>query len=208
MTENKINDDIEKTNNVKDENEVKSAKEEKIDKKADKKNLHEQLEKARNEAKEWQDKYYRAYADLDNQRKQYQNEYRMNLKYQAQSVIEKLIPAVDIFAMVLASKDKVSTEVANYISGFEMIYSQIISAFESEGLKEIIIKVGDNYDSKTAYAMDTVEVEDASEVNKIVTIYSKGYMLHERLIRPASVVVSVLKKVSQDNKEKGEMKNG
>ena len=71
----------------------------------------------------------------------------------------------------------------------------------SEGVKEILPKDGDTFDPKTMHALDTVE---GDKDNLVTHVYSKGYLLHERLIKPAMVQVS--KKPEEKEEEKVEEK--
>ena len=95
------------------EQEVKEEKSSKEDKKEKKDKFKKQLEakdaliaETNEQLAMFKDKYYRSIADLDNQRKQYEKEYRQVLKYSAQNLAEKLIPSFFDFTsqiMVLAS---------------------------------------------------------------------------------------------------------
>ena len=120
--------------------------------------LNKKLEEANEQLEAYKDKYYRAIADLDNQRKQYEKEYRQTLKYSAQDLAEKLIPSFEMFSMVIESKDSLPVEVAPYIQGFDMVYRQMVAALESEGVSEISCKIGDKIDHTIHSAMETKEV--------------------------------------------------
>lgn len=186
--------EIEEKGNKKEEK--KSLKEEKKEKK-DK--FEKKLEEKENEIKSlteqldsFKDKYYRAIADMDNQRKQYEKEYRNALKYSAQDLAEKLIPSFEMFSMVVEA-DNLPPEVSAYVQGFNMIYRQMVQALESEGVTEIITKVGDEFDHTIHAAMETEEVSDETMVNKIVKVIRKGYKIHDRLIKPTTVIVGKVK---------------
>ena len=186
--------EIEEKGNKKEEK--KSLKEEKKEKK-DK--FEKKLEEKENEIKSlteqldsFKDKYYRAIADMDNQRKQYEKEYRNALKYSAQDLAEKLIPSFEMFSMVVEA-DNLPPEVSAYVQGFNMIYRQMVQALESEGVTEIITKVGDEFDHTIHAAMETEEVSDENMVNKIVKVIRKGYKIHDRLIKPTTVIVGKAK---------------
>ena len=146
----------------------------------------------------FKDKYYRSIADLDNQRKQYEKEYRQVLKYSAQNLAEKLIPSFEMFSMVIEMADNLPPEVSAYVQGFDMVYRQMVQALESEGVSEIPCKVGDTFDHNLHSAMETQEVEDEALVNKVVKVVRKGYKIYDRLIKPVTVIVG---KAKQENKE-------
>lgn len=159
-----------------------------------------------NELKEqleiYKDKYFRCVADLDNQRKQYEKEYRETLKYASQNLAEKLIPSFEMFSMVIESVDNLPPEVGPYVQGFSMIYRQMIGALESEGISEIKVSINDEFDHKLHSAMEAVEVEEEALVNKVVKVVRKGYKIHDRLIRPATVIVGKEKEVNESSEEK------
>ena len=160
--------------------------------------LNKKLEEANEQLEAYKDKYYRAIADLDNQRKQYEKEYRQTLKYSAQDLAEKLIPSFEMFSMVIESKDSLPVEVAPYIQGFDMVYRQMVAALESEGVSEISCKIGDKFDHTIHSAMETQEVTDETLVDTITKVIRKGYKIYDRLIKPVTVVVG---KAKQEVKE-------
>lgn len=201
MEEKVLNEEL--NEEVKEESlDKKTKKEDKKEKKDKfKKALEEkdaEIEKIIEEKEVYKDKYYRCIADLDNQRKQYEKEYRQTLKYASQNLAEKLIPSFEMFSMVIEMADKLPPEVMAYVQGFDMIYKQMVQALESEGVCEIACKVGDEFDHNLHSAMEMQEVEDKALVNKITKVIRKGYKIHDRLIKPATVIVG---KEKQENKE-------
>lgn len=171
--------------------EEKKEKKDKFDKKLEEK--ENQIQSLNEQLEAFKDKYYRAIADMDNQRKQYEKEYRNALRYSAQDLAEKLIPSFEMFSMVIETADKLPPEVSAYVQGFNMIYRQMVQALESEGVTEIITKVGDDFDHTVHAAMETEEVSDETMVNKIVKVIRKGYKIHDRLIKPTAVIVGKAK---------------
>ena len=180
--------------------EEKEKKEETVEKKP-KKEKKDLVKQYQEEIKEWQTKYYRAYADMDNLRKQYQKDYANVVKYQSQAIVEKLLPSLDVFSMVIGSVDHLPAEVKNYVMGFDAVYRQMLQALESEGVSEIPCKLGDEFNHDIHYAMDT-EVEDEKMVNKITKIYLKGYKLHDRLLRAVTVSVGIKKEIKKEEEPK------
>lgn len=190
----------EKVDEKKSKKEEKKEKKDKFKKELDAKDA--EIESLKEQLETFKDKYYRSIADMDNQRKIYDKEYRSALKYAAQDLAESLIPSFEMFSMVVESVDNLPPEVAPYVQGFSMIYRQMVSALESQGVKEILVKVGDEFDHKLHAAMETEEVEDESLVNKVTKVIRKGYVIHDRLIKPATVVVGKAKQeVKEENSE-------
>ena len=158
--------------------------------------LQEQLEKAKADMEHWKNEYYRAYADTKNLRNNLEKEHREALKYRSEGFIEELLPVLDSFFSVLAKEPEDPT-LKNYLIGFQYIYKNLTSVLENEGVVEISPEVGKTFDAKVMNAVDTVEGED----NIITKVYNKGYKLHDRIIRPANVQVSVSKKEPEVKEE-------
>lgn len=200
MEETKVEKNLAEENANTNEEHSEQKKENKKEIKKERK-LIEKIESLEKELAEWKDKYYRAFADIDNLRKQYQNENRQIIKYQSQNVIEKILPSLDVFSMVIGNADNLPTEVKSYVMGFDAVYRQLLQALESEGMNEIKCNIGDNFDHNIHYAMDTVEVDDENMIGKIMKVYVKGYKLHDRLIRPATVSVGAKKEEKEAEKD-------
>lgn len=200
-------------NNLDDaKDEKKSDEESKVENKKDKKDkflkeidsLKEKIKGLEKEVDNYKDKYYRSVADLDNQRKQYNKEYSTTLKYSSQNLAEKLLPSFEMFQSVLEAKDNLPPAVSPYIVGFDMVYRQMVQALESEGISEIKVKIGDKFDHSIHYAMEAVEVEDEKQIDTIVKICSKGYKIHDRLLKPVTVVVGKAKEIKKENNEEAQ----
>ncbi len=182
------------------ENEKEIDAEEKTSKKEKKAldKLKEELEISKEETQKWKNKYYEAYADMDNLRKKMDKDHEMMVKYRGQGFLEALIPVFDNFYNCFKYKPE-DPKLAAYCQGFEMIYNQMLMAIEHEGVKEFLPKIGDDFDASKMMAVDTVEGED----NKVVKVVSKGYYLRDRLVRASGVVVS--KKKQEEVKEEKDL---
>lgn len=177
----------------------KKEKKDKLQKEIDRK--EEVILKLKDELESFKDKYYRAIADMDNQRKLHDKEYHNALKYGGQDLAEKLIPSFEMFSMVIENVDNLPPEVIPYVQGFTMIYKQMIQAFESEGISEVKAVVGDKFDHTIHSAMETEKVDDKEKDGIITKVVRKGYKIHDRLIKPAAVVVGKYEEVKEDNDE-------
>ena len=149
--------------------------------------LKEAAEAERKEKEEWKNKAYMAYADTANLRKSLEADHRQALRYRAEGFIENLLPALNSLYMALQATPS-SQEAKNYQQGFTYIYNQIQAALSSEGISEIVPKTGEAFNPASMHAMDVEETE--GEPNKVTFVYSKGYYLHDKLIKPAMVRVS------------------
>lgn len=147
----------------------------------------EEIARLKSDVDHWKNEYYRAYADTQNLRKEIEKDYRNAIKYRAEGFIDTLLPVLDSFHMALENPVD-NPDVRNYCIGFQYIYKNLVQALESEGVTEIAPAINQEFDAQT---MDAVEaVESDLEPNKIVRVIAKGYMIHDRLVRPARVIVS------------------
>lgn len=183
--------------------ELKEEKEEsetESPKKAFQRKLHkmaEQRDKAQADADHWKNEYYRAYADTKNLRSQLEKDHLAAMKYRAEGFIEELLPVLDSFYAVLKN-EPTNPDLKNYLIGFQYIYRNMVSALENEGVKEISPNIGDKFSPDTMNAVETKESE--GEENVVLDVHVKGYKLHDRLIRPANVTVSVKHKEETETK--------
>ena len=185
-----------------EEKEIKveeAKKEDKKDRKADK--YKAELEKLQAEVNHWKNEYYRAYADTQNLRKSLAKDHQEAMKYRAEGFIDELLPVLDSFHVVLSNEPE-DPNLKNYLIGFQFIYKNLVAALENEGVQEISPNVGDKFDASTMNAVELQESE--GEENRILKVVTKGYKLHDRLIRPVNVIVSGHPKKEEDDKPKEE----
>ena len=147
------------------------------------------------EVDHWKNEYYRAYADTKNLRNNLERDFRDAMRYRSEGFIEELLPILDSFHMALSNEPDDPT-LRNYLTGFQYVYRNLVSVLENEGVKELVPEVGKKFDPNTMDAVDTIE---SDKENIVLKVYGNGYKLHDRIIRPAKVQVSVLKK--EDNKK-------
>lgn len=161
------------------------------------KELEEQISKLTEEASSWKNRYYEAYADMDNLRKKMEKDHQVMFKYRGQGFLEALLPVFDNFYYCFKFKPEDPT-LAAYCKGFEMIYNQMVLALEAEGVKEIVPELNKKFDPSV---MQAVDVEDGEEDDLVLKVMNKGYMLKDRLVRPAMVVVSKKPQIEEEKEE-------
>lgn len=176
------------------EEEVKDKGEKKAKKKLDE--VLEKLAKANADVEHWKNEYYRAYADTKNLRNKLEKDYKESVKYRVEGFVDELLPILDSFESVLKQEVE-DPNLKNYLIGFQYVYKNLLAVLENEGVKTFIPKVDDKFDASTMDAIDTIEGE---KENIITKVYASGYKLHDHLIRPARVQVSVIKKEEKENK--------
>lgn len=132
-------------------------------------------------------KNLRLQADYDNFRRRTREEQAASLKYKSQSLLEQLLPALDNFERALKT-EATNDQAKTLIQGMEMVYRQLSDALKQEGLTEIP-SVGQTFDPNLHQAV--MQVEDSEfESNTVIEELQKGYMLKDRVIRPAMVKVN------------------
>ena len=164
----------------------KTSATQKEDKKEER-NVEEELLKAKSDAEHWKNEYYKAYADMANLRKQIEKDHRESLKYRIEGFAENLLSILDAFDMALKNKPT-TTEMKNYLIGFEYVHNSLVSVLENEGIQILEPKIGDKFDENTMHAVEATESD--GEENLITEVRMKGYKLHDHLIRAAMVAVS------------------
>lgn len=149
--------------------------------------LKEELAKAKEEIAKMKNDYARAYADTENMKKRLQKEADTTKKYRFQQAGLALLPIMDNMGMALKVKSE-NQELMNYVKGFEMIYSQLEQVIQNEGIKEVEA-LNKPFDHNTMQALVQEAVEGV-ESGIVIEVLQKGYMLKDRILRPALVKVS------------------
>ncbi len=142
--------------------------------------LKEKLEEADN-------RYLRLQADFDNFRRRSRLDLEAGQKYRAQKLITDLLPAIDNFerAMKIEADNE---QTKTLLQGMDMVYRSLLDALKIEGV-EPIESVGKEFDPHQHQAV--MQGEDENYGSNIVTDeFQKGYLLKDRVIRPAMVKVN------------------
>ena len=149
--------------------------------------IEERLRKAEQAAAEHHDAWLRARADADNIRKRAQGEIASAHKFALEGFASDLLAVKDSLEAAIAS-EKSSVETMK--SGVELTLKQLAGVFERYNLAEIN-PTGQKFDPHRHQAISTVESD--AEPNTVLQVLQKGYLLHERVIRPALVTVAKAK---------------
>lgn len=150
--------------------------------------LRQTIEQLESEQEELKNRLLRVQADYDNFRRRTKEEKTAAAKYKAQSIAEKLLPVLDNFERGL-NVEAESEETKSLLQGMEIVYRQLKDVFEAENIKEIEAE-GKPFDPEFHEAVMQVEDEEY-EANTVVEVVQKGYVLNDRVIRPAMVKVTV-----------------
>jgi molecular chaperone GrpE len=148
------------------------------------------IEKLRDDLNEAKDKYLRLYADFENYRKRVAKEKVDFLTTANEELIVKLLPILDDFerAQKSMSADEQINEVIR--QGFELIYAKFVKVLESKGLKAMTAK-GESFNPDLHEAITQFSAPSEDMKGKVIDEIEKGYMLGEKVIRFAKVVVGV-----------------
>lgn len=146
--------------------------------------LEEQLRQVELKAAEHHDAWLRAKAEAENVRRRAQEDIAKAHKFAVEKFAGELLAVKDSLEAALASKEQT---VENLQSGVELTLKQLVSAFDKSGLKEIN-PTGEKFDPHRHQAIGMVEADQ--EPNTVVTVLQKGYLIAERVLRPALVMVA------------------
>lgn len=162
-------------------------KEQKKEKKKDK--YKKQIQELEEKIKGYEEKSLRDKAEMINYRRRKEEETSKMLKYCNEDLIKQLLPVIDNFERAIKmDDDNLEDEVSKFLSGFKMIYSNLALTLQNFEVKAID---GANKPFDPVYH-DAVMTEhrDDLEPGMIIEVLQKGYMLKDRVIRPAMVKVS------------------
>ena len=169
--------------NKKDKKEEKDKSEEKVS------ITKEEIEAMNNKKNEAEEKALRAQAELINYRKRKDEETDRKLKYANEDLILEILPVLDNFERAIKmDDDNLEDEVSQFLSGMKMVQKGLINALEKFGVKEVEA-LDKLFDANVHQAVMTESVPN-KEKDIIIEVYQKGYMLKDKLLRPAMVKVN------------------
>ena len=149
-------------------------------------NEESELEQLQKEIEKLKNDYARAYADTENLKKRLMAEAEQTRKYRIQSFAKEIVPVIDNLERALGSEVQEADE--GFKKGIEMIYDQLMSALKNEGV-EVIDCLNKPFDPNLAQAIMT-EKKEGVEAGLVIEVLQKGYVLKDRILRPAMVKVS------------------
>jgi molecular chaperone GrpE len=147
--------------------------------------LQADLAAAQAQLAEQKDQVLRAHAEMENVRRRAQEEVSKARKFGIESFAEGLVPVKDSLEAALAQTEQSAQDMR---AGIEMTLKQLVTAFERNHLKEIAPAAGTKFDPHQHQAIATIPAEQ--EPNTVVQTLQKGYLIAERVLRPALVTVS------------------
>ncbi len=149
-------------------------------------NVEDEVETLKKEIEKLKNDYARAYADTENMKKRLNAEAELTRKYRIQSFAKEVLPVIDNLERALATEVSESDE--GFKKGVEMTYNQLLAALKNEGV-EAIDCLNKPFDPNLEQALMQEKKEDV-ESGIVIEVLQKGYVLKDRILRPAMVKVS------------------
>lgn len=130
----------------------------------------------------------RAAAEAENTRRRIEREAQATAKYGAEKLLNDLVSVADNLEFGLQAAAAPGAEVKALTEGMDMTYRQLMAVLEKNGVRQEN-PVGQKLNASAHQAVSTVESAEVP-ANHVVSVMQKGYRLHDRVIRPAMVVVA------------------
>ena len=150
--------------------------------------VEDELTRVRRALDEKTDRYLRAMADLDNQRKRAQREREEYTRYANETLLRELLPVLDNFDRALGAA-RAESEAQSLRAGVELIQRELLKVLEKFGVTPYSA-LGQPFDPERHEAVQRVIKPDARDMTVVEEI-QRGYVLNGRVLRPAIVVVAV-----------------
>ena len=136
---------------------------------------------------DFQDKYMRLYAEFDNFRKRTMREKADLISSASSDIMTQILPLVDDFDR---SEANATDDVEVMKEGMKLIHSKLVAILSSKGLKPMDTKAGDDFDVDIHEAIANIPAPSDDLKGKIVDVIEKGYLLGDKVLRYAKVVVA------------------
>ena len=142
------------------------------------------------ERDDFRDKFMRALADAENTRKRADRDRREAENYGGSKLARDLLPVYDSLRRALKSTEDAEGDAnAALLEGVELTMRELLNVFKKHGIQPIVPEAGDKFDPKLHQAMFEAPVP-GTKSGHILEVMGEGFMLHDRLLRPAQVGVS------------------
>lgn len=149
-----------------------------------------ELDALRAERDALKDKWMRALADAENSRKRSERDRREAESYGGSKLARDLLPVYDYLKRGLeVSTDEQREVAAALIEGVELTMREVVNVFKKHGIEPIVPQIGDRFDPQDHEAMFEAPIP-GTKAGDIIQVMAEGFMLHDRLLRPAQVGVS------------------
>ena len=153
-----------------------------------KENELDEVEKLKAEVQEAKDKYLRLYSEFENFRRRTAKEKLDLIKTAGEELMVALLPVIDDFQRAQKALEE-SEDHKTSKEGFDLIYNKFYKVLDQKGLKAMDVKAGSEFDTEFHEAISQMPVEKKKMKGKVFDGVEKGYLLDEKVIRFAKVVI-------------------
>jgi molecular chaperone GrpE len=150
--------------------------------------LTEQLARANQQAEENWEKFVRTQAELENLKRRAEKDLQHAHKFGLEKFARELLPVADSLELGLSVETSDTPEVHKLREGMDLTLKQLLSSLEKFNVIPID-PLGEKFDPERHQAM-AMQPTDEAEPNTVIKVYQKGYLISDRLLRPAMVVVA------------------
>jgi len=149
-----------------------------------------EIDTLRAERDQFRDRFMRALAESENARKRAEKDRREAENYGGSKLSRDLLPVYDNMKRALeAATEEQKAVSAALIEGIELTMRELVNVFGRHGIRPLTPTVGDRFDPKEHEAMFEAPLP-GTQAGNIIQVSTEGFMLHDRLLRPAQVGVS------------------
>lgn len=163
--------------------------------------MEKKVESLEKEAKETHDRFLRVSAEFENYKKRAAREMNDFRKFANESFVKAMLPVIDNLDRAIESSNNDKHVSTSMVEGVNMTLKEILKVFEQFGVKRFE-SIGNTFDPNLHQAVMQEETDTFPE-NTVSKELQKGYMIHDRLLRPAMVVVSKKPEEKRSNRIKG-----
>jgi molecular chaperone GrpE len=164
------------------------------------KKLRDQLKQAEEDKRTALEELANVKADYLNARKRLEEESIKTIERKTDQHVTDLLPLADSFVMAMSNKEVWEQADANWRKGIEGIYAQLLQVLRDNGV-EPVDPTGEEFDPNLHDAINTEEVDNEQDINKVLSVMQLGYQLvrngQKRALRPARVTIGVAKETQE-----------
>lgn len=184
--------------------EIEECKEERKECEEEKVSQEKELEEWRKKAEEYYDQLLRLKAEFENYRKRIEKEKVELIEWARYDFILSILPLFEMMRMAQSHITEANSDLESIKTGLAMIFSEFDKVFKNAGLSEIDL-LGKPYDPMSCEIVGVVDGNDEDD-GKVVEIVQPGYLLKDRVLKPAKVRIA-RKKTDSDKKNDTEDEN-
>lgn len=152
--------------------------------------VEDALDQLRAERDDMRDRFMRALADAENARKRGERDRREAEQFGGSKLARDMLPVYDNLKRALdAANEETRAQAAALIEGLELTLRELIKVLNKHGVSEINPAIGDQFDPQLHQAMFEAPLP-GTKAGQIIQVMGEGFLLHDRLLRPAQVGVS------------------